>query len=764
MLDLGGTAQTIANVALQTGTIQNGSLTATLNSIGGTVSANLVGTSSLTTSAGTTNLTGTGSNYSGATNVNGSSTLNLGAGVMLNAASATKVFGTLDLGAQTQTVNSVALQGGVIQNGSLIAGVTSQGGTIGSQLTGGTTLIANGGTTQLSNGTNNYTGATTVNAGATVLAAAANAFSKASATTVNTGGTLDLGALAQQINALSLNGGTLQNGPLSGAVTSQGGTIANVTGSAALTTASGVTTFTPASANAFGATTVNAGSTLDLNSAALTATSVVNNGTFRATSGTLTTGGGFTNAGVLDLRGTQPTGALTVASNTFNILGNYIGNAGSQVQIDVVNSNAANTNQQANILNVSGTATGASTLNLCVTTDCKAPVNLQEVFLRAPTTILTTGGGGFSFSSNVLVNGAAQSPNQLLSYVVVQQGNTYKLFDAVNGAAVGGIVGGIASAIGSAQAGFFQGSTAFIGSPPNQTPNFISSGVWTRDAAGMNMERSAVTSTFQSTPLVTQLSTISHFSGEQVGADFAINNMGGSGWNLHSGLTGGQYMSSASGNGDFSSFRVPFIGVYTALTGHGFNANLLVRHDSWYGNINSGALSLSNARMNGNGTAVTAEVGYTISFENGAFLKPTAGFSYNRASFESISGSAAAAGIPPYTLLVGPVVSELGVVSVQAGYRMSAGEWALVPNAVISAWHEFASAIPGRALTSNTVTGQPLDFALSTTRVGTFGQIGVGIAASPLKLPNLLMYVRADYRSGENLTGGTFTFGARYSF
>ena len=278
------------------------------------------------------------------------------------------------------------------------------------------------------------------------------------------------------------------------------------------------------------------------------------------------------------------------------------------------------------------------------------------------------------------------------------------------------------------------------------------------------MEKSAVAATSGGINFTTPLSTISHFSGEQVGADMAIYNMGSSGWNMHAGLTGGEYDASSTSFGSQTAFRVPFVGVYAALTGHGFNANLLVRHDAWYGHVTDSGLGLTNARMNGQGTAVTAEVGYSINLPNGMFLKPTAGFSYNRASFETLTGGQDGSAIPGYKLAVGPVVSELGVISLQAGYPFKAGEWALIPNAVVSGWREFAGAIPGRASSTNTGAGQAFDFALATSRIGSFGQVGVGIAASPLKLPNLLMYVRADYRAGENVTGGTFTFGARYSF
>ena len=50
-----------------------------------------------------------------------------------------------------------------------------------------------------------------------------NGFSQYSATTITAGGTADLGGFAQAIAMVNLSGGTLQNGVLTGSVTSTGG-------------------------------------------------------------------------------------------------------------------------------------------------------------------------------------------------------------------------------------------------------------------------------------------------------------------------------------------------------------------------------------------------------------------------------------------------------------------------------------------------------------------------------------------------------------
>jgi outer membrane autotransporter protein len=72
-------------------------------------------------------------------------------------------------------------------------------------------------------------------------------------------------------------------------------------------------------------------------------------------------------------------------------------------------------------------------------------------------------------------------------------------------------------------------------------------------------------------------------------------------------------------------------------------------------------------------------------------------------------------------------------------------------------WHEFAGDTSGTfSFTGNTK-------AFTTDRVGTFGQIGLGVTAQSLNT-GLLGFVRADYRIGEKTTGYSINAGVRYQF
>ena len=237
--------------------------------------------------------------------------------------------GVVAIGGKTLTVGVNDLSttfSGVIQN---------QGNRAGSGALAGSFVKSGAGTLALS-GTNTYTGATTINGG-TLLGGAANAFSAASATAVNTNGTLDLGGFAQTINAVSLAGGTIQNGTLTGAITSTGGTVNGIGGTASLTTTGGFTT--AIGTNGYtGATAVNAGALLV-------------NGSIASSSGLTVAPGGLVGGNGF-LPSTTINGILSPGNSigTITVNGDLAFGAGGQYVVEVSPTAADRTN-------VTGTAT-----------------------------------------------------------------------------------------------------------------------------------------------------------------------------------------------------------------------------------------------------------------------------------------------------------------------------------------------------------------------------------------------------------------------
>ena len=297
------------------------------------------GTGSLTV-LGNGTLTLTGANtYTGTTRVQAGTLMGDAANVF-SANSPTTVIsgGTLDLGGFNQTVTSLAGGGTVTNSGPGSAILTNQGASsfFTGDINGPVGLIQNSpGNTLTLSGNNTYSGETIVAAG-TLNASTDFTFSARSPTTVNAGGTLDLGAQPQQIDNLNLAGGEIQDGPLTSlhGIISDGGKVDGIGGTTGLVANSGLTTLntttgsntytgatmvfaslTGSATNAFSAsspTTVNSGGTLDLGGLHQTIDSVtLAGGVIR--NGMLTSSGGITsNGGVVD--GIGGTTGLTVNS------------------------------------------------------------------------------------------------------------------------------------------------------------------------------------------------------------------------------------------------------------------------------------------------------------------------------------------------------------------------------------------------------------------------------------------------------------------
>ena len=255
---------------------------------------------------------------------------------------------------------------------------------LGTQYQNFATFLKTGASVWTLTGVNTFAGATVVGGG-TLLAGNAGAFSATSATTIKSGGTLDLGGFAQTINAVSLVGGTLQNGTLTGAISAAGGIINGIGGSASVLTTAGTTIIEGVSGYS-GATTINGG------------TLVVNGSIANSSIVTVNSGGTLSGTGIVDPATTtimsggtlrpgntaNPTGGLTFT-------GNLAFQSGALYVVQVTPSAAASTT-------VSGTATLTG-----------AAVNAQFAsggYLLRQYTILTAAGGlgGTTFASLTSIN------------------------------------------------------------------------------------------------------------------------------------------------------------------------------------------------------------------------------------------------------------------------------------------------------------------------------------------------------------------------
>ena len=209
------------------GSVTLGSGTITINNMNSDSFAGIIsGTGGLIkTGTGTQTLSG-GNTFTGKVQIN-QGTLSIGAESGLGGTVASLTADQLQFGGGTLAVNT----GFVMSNNRGIA-LNSGGGTIdvasgqtlgiGGVITGANNLTKSGSGTLTLLGANNYSGATAVNAG---LLKVVSGGSISSSTTVNTGGTFDVGGTAGSVQVNS--GGLLKGSGSAGAITFQSGSFLN---------------------------------------------------------------------------------------------------------------------------------------------------------------------------------------------------------------------------------------------------------------------------------------------------------------------------------------------------------------------------------------------------------------------------------------------------------------------------------------------------------------------------------------------------------
>jgi outer membrane autotransporter protein len=355
--------------------------------------------------------------------------------------------------------------------------------------------------------------------------------------------------------------------------------------------------------------------------------------------------------------------------------------------------------------------------------------------------------------------------------------------------ASGGAVNSLVSAINTVNTAFLTQSTAFVSAPANPVPNQEGGGVWARGVGGeMTTKSVSVTSNVQAAG-VAQPGTITcnntnhlSFAGGQVGTDMARLNVGG--WNIHIGTTAG-YVGAKSRDtssagplnplgGTFQdSLEVPFVGVYAAATRGNFFVDGQLRTDFYQNSLNDPMVSaLFNQRLDARGVAFSGNIGYNQPLQNNWFIEPSAGIVVSQVKVDplSIIGTALVTGglgTFPGTLHVNDINSTLGRLSVRAGTVVNSGNMIWQPFITLGVYHEFEGSITstfdGLAVTQALGVGGLPSGSVSSTNIGTYGQVGLGVAAQ-IANTGWLGYVRADYRDGDNIQGYSVNGGIRYQF
>ena len=333
--------------------------------------------------------------------------------------------------------------------------------------------------------------------------------------------------------------------------------------------------------------------------------------------------------------------------------------------------------------------------------------------------------------------------------------------------------GAISAAVNTANTAFLTSTSAFVGSPP-RAPDSSGGGVWVRGVGGRVDITSGGTATAAGavslpgngipfTSLTVDSKTRTEFGGIQFGGDLGRFNLGGSGWNAHFGLTGGWLGSSTRnliGVGG-TEIDIPFVGFYGVVTSPtGFYADVLVRYDHYDMNVANANVGLTNGGFSGNNWSVTASAGYNVSLGSGWFIEPSAGVIWSNLKVDPLAiPGGGPFGVPAGTATFSDVESLLGRAGLRIGTSFTTATLAISPYVVASVWHEFADA----SRTSFACGGCAFSLDVSTSRIGTYGQFGLGVAAQVIDT-GWLGYARVDYRTGDNIEGWAANVGIRYQW
>lgn len=353
--------------------------------------------------------------------------------------------------------------------------------------------------------------------------------------------------------------------------------------------------------------------------------------------------------------------------------------------------------------------------------------------------------------------------------------------------AQGNSVNTIISTVNTVNTGSLAQSTAFVSSPPGAKADQQGAGTWSRiiggsvetttdSVANVNVENFVAGVNFTGS-VNCHSTTKQTFVGTQTGFDIARHNFNGGG-NLHIGLTAGWFdvtsKDKTPGEGTFEAeSQIPFGGIYGALYSGPWTIDAQVRWDfiqNEYTDIRQGIFS---QKHNAQSTAFLWNVAYRIDLPQNWYVEPSVGGVWSNTEIDdlSIPGTYAAgnlAGSSPGTLQIEDVDSVTGRASVRVGKNFVTGKLAWTSFVTASVFHEFAGNVQSSVIADDRFVGAATDTfastaAISSSRVGTYGHIGWGLAGTILDT-GWLGYARLDYRKGDDLESFTVNAGMRYQF
>jgi outer membrane autotransporter protein len=326
----------------------------------------------------------------------------------------------------------------------------------------------------------------------------------------------------------------------------------------------------------------------------------------------------------------------------------------------------------------------------------------------------------------------------------------------------------ITTALTTLDIAFLSQTTAFVGVPDNSIPNQPGGGIWIRGVGGENTVSStsvAVGSPPAGGAVGADSRSRIDYGGFQAGADLGRFNIGASGLNFVIGITGGELTANdreLSGIGTYN-FNAPFVGGYAVLTKGNFFIDAEVRGDFYGITASNSNVGLASGSFGGKAISVTSSAGYK--FDIGSyFIEPSVALIWSRLNLGTLAFPGGGPfGVPSGFYSFDPIDSLIGRAGIRVGTSFQSNNLVLQPFFAASIWNEFAGDVTSAYNCAPVSNCGFSTLNIDTARIGTFGQFGLGITGA-VSNTGWLGYVRADYRTGENIEGWSVVGGLRYQF
>ncbi len=472
---------------------------------------------------------------------------------------------------------------------------------------------------------------------------------------------------------------------------------------------------------------------------------ILNRGTFAALGTAGRVGGTLTNAGTLDLSQGGGINALAAA--------NYVGQPGSQlvVNVDLRGAGTSPTAGRASLLTLQS-ASGSTVI------DFKGigGQGTAAFYPSIPVVAVASGATGVFTADQASLSALG---NGLVSYGFA--GGALQGSVRPSAATVAGVQ--TTTTLTTLNTQFFQDwqpfeRQAFVTAPQDPAANTISGGPWVRGKYGNDTDTAV--STAGGVSAVTRVA--SEYSGFQTGGDVGVFNINGTGWNLLGGVTGGEFFSHSVdqvGGATTGNFEIPYVGAYVAATRGPFFVDLLYHHDFYGLKLSDATTGLSDQGVSGNGDTLHIDSAYTVALGDygkfgNLFVTPSGSLVLSRVDLNALPFTALNLGSVRYD----PIDSTLGRLGLRFGSNFVTPTLALQPFISANVWHEFEG-----NTTSEFDALSGVAIPISTSRVGTFGQAGLGLNGELLG-KNLLGTVKADFDFGDRVNGESVTAQLRYQF